>query len=442
MVRIFGKKDSQKKERMYFEKKRRRQIRKLEYIKESILEEIEQYNFYKTWLIGKIPKKNLIKKDSLLVHMPEELSLSKNPDTVINILKQLIALYKKPSITSIFLDYSNCKNVCLSASSLIRKIVLDLKRFRDSKKIPLNINGKDPKDSISRFLVNIEGIKRELGYSNQVISFDETKGFIEEFRFFQSKPKTSDNGQRSNDPNIQTTKLVDFFISSFEKIGFSLNPEGETMLARCISEVLDNCDIHPFSTKYKYSQWFVNAFFYVRDSQVSKMSIIIFNFGQSIFESMKNASLSRKSDTAKDDMFDKIDKYYDLHKSRGFSQESLWTIYSLQEKVSSYFSSQSPDRGTGTVEFIRNVQSIVQGDHSDIALISGGTLIKFPQKYKMKANIGNREILAFNQENSLSEPPDMDCILKLKYTFPGTMYVINFTINKTYLSKNIKGEKK
>jgi hypothetical protein len=62
-----------------------------------------------------------------------------------------------------------------------------------------------------------------------------------------------------------------------------------------------------------------------------------------------------------------------------------------------------------------------------MAILSGNTHIMFDGAYKMKNDPTGRQVIAFNQNNDLNEPPDDKYVTHLgKANFPGVIIGIRF----------------
>ena len=67
-----------------------------------------------------------------------------------------------------------------------------------------------------------------------------------------------------------------------------------------------------------------------------------------------------------------------------------------------------------------------------MAMLSGDTHILFDGTYRMGPDSTGRDVLAFNQSNSLAEPPDSNYVRHLQgVRFPGTVVSIRFPLQQT-----------
>jgi len=170
--------------------------------------------------------------------------------------------------------------------------------------------------------------------------------------------------------------------------------------------------------------------------------LVIFNFGKSIFESLSAPETPEATRTQVTALVDKhASKSFFL--SQAYSPEDLWTLYALQEGISRF--SPVPgeiDRGKGTVKMIQAFQAlgatIDQNLHPEMTLVSGSSCIRFTKRYQMREVAfegGSRQIIAFNDTNSLDERPDSSHVHSLQGKFPGTLLTFRFFIDKRYLER-------
>jgi hypothetical protein len=89
------------------------------------------------------------------------------------------------------------------------------------------------------------------------------------------------------------------------------------------------------------------------------------------------------------------------------------------------------------------------GDQSPkMTIVSGHTVIKFDDKYKMRDEqfsddpvFGNTKskIIAFNQENDIYQPADQHNVYNMKEFFPGTVISLKFYLDREYIESKKKG---
>lgn len=196
---------------------------------------------------------------------------------------------------------------------------------------------------------------------------------------------------------------------------FDLSLEQHHAIDSAISEHFDNILLHVPNADYG----FLCGYF---DREKSELTILIYNFGKSISDTLSREDLPL-------DMKDNIDKVITNHTRKRFfsiieskfTQENALTLLALQEGISSKLSSDI-SRGHGLIDFIDRCFAL--SSDAKIMIISGKTAIKIDTSYK----IGNetvfgrsRKIIAFNQENDIFEKPDAKNVFTLPVEFNGTI---------------------
>ena len=122
-------------------------------------------------------------------------------------------------------------------------------------------------------------------------------------------------------------------------------------------------------------------------------------------------------------------------KAKEFEEETLWTLYALQEGVTSV-----PDkkRGNGSINFIESFFSLkgdMEDDHSSfLTIISGNTRITFDGKYqiveKQRGTEGKTfKMMTFNESGNIEDKPDSKYVTFAGQFFPGTLITAKISIN-------------
>jgi hypothetical protein len=207
-----------------------------------------------------------------------------------------------------------------------------------------------------------------------------------------------------------------------------------------VTEVIGNAEEHG-------GHWYTIGFYRREKGKGAsgECHIVIFNFGQTIYESLN-------SDDTSEQLKDKIRALADRHRTRGlfdlltkrrWSEEALWTLYALQEGVSRFsFTKRGVDRGNGTIDMISFFTSLAASP-SKMCLLSGRAYILFDGTFipqdKLIANSEKRRVIAFNKQNDLEKPPNKKCVFTLPTGFPGTLISLRFSLRKDNLEKLFDG---
>lgn len=435
MYKYLGAKTKRVKLRLYYEKLKRKNSKKDKIFEDSEKKYSQHFFDYlkrKKFTNNSITEKYMRKK-KVTIKIPEVCSVSQNPESLMFILKQISWVSNNYSIKKLILDYTKCTNLCISASSLITTFINNLKIYREKNNSIIMVDGIDSKSKKVNLILDVSGVKRNLGFSRYSEQFIDNMDQINQTDLITSNPIIKHSPKPKRSSSQVSTSIGSFIEKCYASIKKELNIEGKNKLSKFVAEIVDNCNIHPYTPKEGFSQWFVKAFFFKEGSNVGEISIIIYNFGQTIYESLKHNE--NNNDTKAKEMYTYLKKLCKINLKNGFTEEELWTLYSLQERISHLLSEKDIDRGSGTIEFIKNIQEISNENDTDIAMLSGNTMIIFDNKYKITTDKNNRSIISFNDENNLEFPPDKTNVKRINNKFPGTIYVFNFKINKDYLER-------
>lgn len=79
------------------------------------------------------------------------------------------------------------------------------------------------------------------------------------------------------------------------------------------------------------------------------------NFGNSIYDSLKEADTTTYT---KNQLEKHTKKNYNFIDKITYTEEMLWTLYSLQQNISKKRKDRNDDRGNGTIKLIRNFMNV------------------------------------------------------------------------------------
>lgn len=377
----------------------------------SLLEYLNQKNFFPA-------KVNINSKEALIV-IPEEFSFLDNPDESIQTLKYIYYYGTQSLCKSIFFDHSKCKNLGICASAAMDVISLEIRRVRKAMDRRFSYHGVLPDPGDVTDILQISGLLKHLG-----------------LRVPEKKSILKLDLQRSEDDGVVGTRVVEYFRQCLATQGFSLSPEGISAMSEMVTEVVNNCKIH----SGPFKEWYALGHYVLRpERDYGECNLVILNFGNTIYESLKSPVTGPEMREALDRITSKHTGWF----SRTWTSEALWTLYALQDGVSRFWSKEKPDRGTGTIKLVESFQAIgknLDGDTPMMSITSGRVHILFDGTYTLqpkKFEGGDRQIIAFNQENDLYIPPDSRCVRLLKNKFPGTVISMKFYLDKNYLAKRV-----
>ncbi len=373
-----------------------------------------------------------------VLNVPKIFSLVESPKESFQFLKDLLYTLRYPKSKRIKINYKKCVRIDLDASICNDIILLEfINAFKscNERKIILEtrkINTENLiNETVSKFLYAIGSHKiignKKIIFPN-ILTCDLTIG---------------DKRKGIAYKDVESTKLVQHIEKCLIKMNKKLTQDARENFGEIIAEVIANAEEHN-KTNFHYSigHFEENT---NNDKHIGKFQLVIFNFGESIYERFKNPEAC-KNQAILDDMRNLSDKYtkkgfFGFLNGSKFEEETLWTLYSLQDGVSSVDNT----RGNGTIKFIENFLELADdadSKPSNFHLFSGNTLIKFDGKYKTypKFNAKNEEfkIIPFNAENTLDEKPDQNYVKFVDNYFPGVMIYANICISKNDIIENEK----
>lgn len=115
-----------------------------------------------------------------------------------------------------------------------------------------------------------------------------------------------------------------------------------------------------------------------------------------------------------------------------FEEESLWTLYSLQDGVTSVSPNLYEHRGNGSCRFIESFFNLRSNNNdnklSRMTLQSGKTSIIFDGKYGVTERVvngDNYKVMTFNTSGNIEDKPDTQYVRTTDFYFPGTFICAN-----------------
>ena len=178
---------------------------------------------------------------------------------------------------------------------------------------------------------------------------------------------------------------------------------------------------------------------------VGVFQLVILNFGKTIYEKFKDPNCPNQ---------DIVDKMKNLSHSytqknflqkKKFEEETLWTLYALQEGVTSVPTNKYIKRGNGSIRFIESFFNIKGSQDVDnisrLVIQSGCSNITFDGKYNIvEKQIGEEsfKIMTFNNSGNIEDKPDNKYVQCVDNYFPGTFISAQILLNEDDLENNNK----
>jgi len=361
------------------------------------------------------------KKDDGHLFVPKCFSLIQNYEESFDFLKHLFVILDRNNLDNLIIDYERCERIDVDASMCMDVILMEFIFYiNECRKLgykafkggitPINYE----KENIIKVLFSIGAYKNIKGVS---IKFSD----VEALPVLINDKRDSRVWARSE---IDQTRIVEYIKSCLNRFGRELSIEAETSFYKVIGEVMSNAEEHG-TMPQRFAIGFFQEKYEGEDHHFGIFNFSIFNFGDTIYESFKNEKCANKKAVGQ------MNRLSDEYTKRGwfrkaaFEEETLWTLYALQEGVTS----KEEKRGNGSIQFIENFFKLKgdmeRDDISRLVMISGNTRIIFDGTYsitkKNSMSGANYKMITFNQSGEISDEPDQKFVTFVPYFFPGTM---------------------
>ena len=369
------------------------------------------------------PSTNNLKIQNIMsINLQDSFSITNNPIETIKQLKKIATFFLVDDNLELSITCNNTTDMDMSALILLDLIIVKGSNYITKKGFKCKINGDLPKKDNVRELFVYSGLPKHL----DLLQKDKIPSNIEILNPFTSK----------KDTNLETDRIINYYNSCLKKNGYQLNDNGKSFFYQLINEIVDNAKLH---NGYK-DLYFCGGFY---SDTMKKGQLSIISLGNSMYESLNGDTTDKKIKDKIKDYISYQKKFFDIN----YKEETSWTVYALQYKISRYNNINNPDRGTGTIRFIEAFMQMGKTSKNDkpkMSLLSGKTHIIFDGKYNLKEEIINGEkikVIAFNENNNLKEKPDSEYVKCLSGKFPGVIINVEFYMDKRYL-ENFKEEEK
>lgn len=349
------------------------------------------------------------------VKLPNNFSLTNNPDEVIMTIKRVASFFQQDRDLTLRVSCKDVTDMDLSALIVLDVIIVKGMNYIRRKGFSCTVGGDMPSNQEIFRLFTYSGLPKHL----QAI-IPSTNKAVETLDPFAAK----------DDTNLETHRIIEYYDKCLNHNGFKLNNKGKAYLSSLINEIVDNARIHSGLKKRFYCGGFY-------DHEARRGQLAIISFGNSMYESLNGESTNLI-------IKEQIKKHVHQQKqffSFNYNEEMSWTVFALQYKISRLNNSASPDRGTGTIKFIEAFSKIGRASNHDdpkMCLVSGNTHILFDGTYNLKDETVNGQkvkVIAFNKENSLKKKPDQNYVKKMAEKFPGVVINVEFYMDASHLDK-------
>ena len=343
----------------------------------------------------------------LRLQVPVIFSLAHYPVVSFQFLRDLFEQLHKAVVDELVLDYQYCVRVDADASACMDVMLI---RFVEHyKRVRRSGQGRRIRYVGVDNMRNVEVLK--LWYSTgtgQVI-----KGAHRQFPDMVCCPLrlAFKSPHRKGQKELTTTELVKYLIACLERFDRRLTALDRARFSNIIGEIVTNAEDHS-SLPYNYS---MGHFHEVREPDGKlggRFQCVIFNFGKTIYERLKDPNDCKNKEILVE--MERLSQRYTEKRFFGivnapFEEETLWTLYALQDGVSSIESG----RGNGTMQFIQDfldLRTHEPNKRSVLTLLSGNTRIELdgthPPQKKITSEGDAHTVITFNASGELEDKPD------------------------------------
>lgn len=371
--------------------------------------------------------------------IPEIFSLTDNYSTSFAFLKRLFYCLYNQKANHISIDYSKCQRIDVDASVcmdiLLGEFIMYYNRCRRkghnvkiSEITPINYKA----DHILKVLFSIG-------------AFRSIKGFTINFHDIIPYPlciADSTHPKASETREVHITQMVDYVLKCMVKMNLTLTADAEENLFEVIGEVLINAEEHS-TGKLRYSiGYFQDAI--ENGEHIGVFKLVILNFGKTIYEKFSDPDCPNQKVVQQ--MKELSDSYTKrkLFSKAEFEEQTLWTLYALQQGVTSKADWR---RGHGSIAFIDSFFNLKGSQDKDnisyLSIVSGNTRITFDGTYRIKEVVKGRQnekfkMMTFNHEGEIENKPDKNFVTFADNYFPGTIISAKICIKEinTEVSEN------
>ncbi len=370
--------------------------------------------------------------------VPKQFTLLDNPKESYTFIKNILGALITQKYRIINLDYSECERLGLGAQVFLDIILKDVIKFFNRCKRYKSTNPKvDEIGGINVVNENVQKLLFSVGspviLSNRSIRY---KDIVPYKLCIHDREINGDPVKIREQKDLDTTKLVDYVLDSLKTLNRTLTSDKLDDLSTVIGEILINAEEHS-TTKNRFSI----GYFHEMNGDgrhYGVFRLVILNFGQTIYEKFKDPNCPNQSVVQK---MRAISEKYNKRKFfvfKEFEEETLWTLYAMQDGVTSVAPQRYKKRGNGSIQFIEsffNIKGPMKefDDVSKMTILSGNTNITFDGSYNITTGMIDDEeykYMTFNDSGSIEEKPDSRFVKYVNNYFPGTIISAKILFNE------------
>ncbi len=354
--------------------------------------------------------------------VPTCFSLLDNHKESFDFLKKLFALLYRGKVKKIVLDYKSCERIDVDASICMDIILAEFINYRkicQRKKymqfLPGGISATNyQRPDILKVLFSIGAYST---LRNVKIDFED----IEPLPVLINHLK-GDGIYAKNE--IDLTNIVEYIKRCLKRLDQELTVDAESEFYKVIGEVMSNAEEHS-TMPFRYAI----GFFQERkedDRHFGIFNFCIINFGETIYDTFKSPGCKNPKVVSRMKVLSEDYTKKGWLRKAEFEEETLWTLYAMQEGVTS----REKKRGNGSIQYIENFFKLKGNTEVDtvskMMLMSGNSRILFDGSYKIteKAIPGRQtpfKMITFNDSGQINDKPDKKYVTFAPHYFPGTL---------------------
>ena len=380
-----------------------------------------------------------------VIRIPEHFSILSNPEPSYKVVRQVVEAIAFQNCDELSLDYQNCTNCDLATQVFLDSILKSFDKYirlcnaagitrfiRIGKVGGEHIHNPSLQKMINSVGSPVELINRRMQYKD-----------VEPFRLRMVDSKDVTKTRYEGQKEIDATDLIVYVEKCLSRFNKTLTQDARQALGTVLGETLANAEEH--STLH--NRYLIGYMEETNDNQshYGLLNVVIMNTGSTIYERFKypeeDENINKECVSQMQALSQKFTQkgFFDFNK---FTEENLWTLYSLQGGVS-IVPREIRNRGNGTIGFIKSFFSLKGSSDADnisrMTILSGNTRIDFDGTYQISESIGTDgrkiERMTFNKSNSLEDKPDSKYVCNTKHYFPGTLISAQLLINDDDVQK-------
>lgn len=383
-----------------------------------------------------------IRKDSAsrstngVVTIPKVFSIHDNPDESIITLRRIISALLVETNRHVYFDYIYCHEIDIATQAIMDILLKEydtfitkahkLQRRSVEREFAEGITGRNIDDDNLKKMIFSIGSPAVLG-----IKQHDFPDIIRNSMCSRCMLTEKDRKNLSAMKELDTTDMVDYVVKCLAKMNKRLTPKKRNDLCTVFGEILINAEEHS-SLKHRFS---VGYFQDVNENgkHYGMLKLVILNYGATIYETFKKNDSCPPEIVSKMKALSESYTHRNLFTKKVFEEETLWTLYALQQGVTSV---PGKRRGSGTIQFIRSFFNIKGNNHSDnvsrMIIHSGNTQILFDGTYSITEKVDDNNkfhMMTFNESGNIEELPDKKYVRTTNTYFPGTIITANILLN-------------